>query len=97
MSPEDPTVGMELIDHYKFQILKEVHPLGVMRKDARVKHVGVCDDHISPGPNGLPGVLGRVSVVGECGDRFSDPLDEILEFKHLILGEGFSREEIKGL
>jgi len=54
-----------------------------------MKHIRVGDHNVPAGPDGLPDILGSVSIVGERGDRFFDPLDEVLEFKHLILGKGF--------
>ena len=97
MSAEDSPVGMQFVNHHKFQILEEVHPLRVVGEDACMKHVRVRDHNIPPGANGLPSILRSVSVIGERGDQFSDPLDEFLEFKHLILRKGFGREEIKCL
>ena len=50
------------------QVLEELDPLGVVRQDAGVEHVGVGQDDVAAGPDGLAGVLGRVAVVGEDAD-----------------------------
>ena len=34
-----------------------------------MKHIGIRDHNIALGADGLPGILGRVSVIGEGGDR----------------------------
>jgi hypothetical protein len=97
MSPEDSPIGMEFINHHKFQILEKVHPLRVVGKDSCMEHVRVGDHNIPAGPDGLTGILRSISIIGERSDRFFDSLDEILEFNHLVLGESLGGKEVKGL
>src|SRR4030042_1326164 len=97
MRTEDTTVSVKFVDHHKFQILEESHPLRMMGKNARMKHIRVGDHNISLGANGLSGILRGISIISESGHRFSDPLNQVLELEHLVLGKGFCWKEIKGL
>jgi hypothetical protein len=97
MRTENPSVSVEFINHYKFQILKEVHPLCVMGKDTRMKHIRIGDHDIPLGSDGLPRILWGIPIIGKSGNRLSNPLDEVLKLKHLVLGKGFRRKEIKSL
>ena len=94
---EDPSVGMEFIDHDEFQILEEGHPLRMMGKDGRVEHVGIGDHDVPLGPNCLSGIRRRISIIRERGNRFCNPVDQILKLEHLILRECLCGEKIQSL
>ena len=44
MRAEDAPVGVHFIDDDEAQAAEEFHPVGVVRQDAGVKHVGVGQD-----------------------------------------------------
>ena len=97
MRAEDAAVHVRLVHDDVPEVVEHVAPAVVVRQHSDVEHVGVGENQIGPGPHGPPGILWRVSVVGESRDRFSNPLNKGLEFKHLVLGKGLRREEIERL
>jgi hypothetical protein len=97
MGTEDSSISMEFIDHHEPKIFEEGNPFRVVREDARVEHIGIRDDNIPFGSDGLPGILRCISIIRAGGDRLLKPSDHALEFNHLVLRKGFGRKEIKGL
>jgi hypothetical protein len=63
MGAEHSAVDVRLVHHDVAEVLQDVSPTVVMRKDANVEHVGVREDQIRPLAD-LPAALGlRVPVV----------------------------------
>ena len=89
-------MAVQLVHHHVAEVLEKLHPLGVVGQDALVQHVGVGDDHVGAGADGLAGVAGRVPVVGEGADVHAQRLDERVHLRELVLGEGLGREEVQG-
>jgi len=65
MATEDSTVRVELVDDDIAKVLKEGGPLGVVRQDPGVEHIGVRQHEVRPRADGTPRVLRRVAVVRE--------------------------------
>jgi hypothetical protein len=99
MAAEHAAIGMQLVDDDIPQILEELGPTRVMRKDARMHHVGIAEDEVRTRADRPPGVLRRIAVVREHADLGGRPLLERfahrLQFSELILGERLRREEVQ--
>ncbi len=95
--PEDSTVGMKLVDDDVPQVLKELDPLGMVGKDARMEHIRIGDYDVPMSPNRLASILGGIPIVGEGSDGVSHGIDKLLKFSHLILGERLCWEEVDSL
>ncbi len=99
VAAEDAAVGVQLVDDDEAEVLEQADPLGVMRQDPRVQHVGVREHHLRPRADRAPRVLGRVAVVGEHAEveagRLVEDLRQAVEFGQLILGQRLGREEIQ--
>ncbi len=85
MAAEDAAVVVELVDDDVLEVLEELDPLRVVRQDAGVEHVGVGQDDVAAGPDGLAGVLGRVAVVGEDADLLGQAGVDVVELGPLVL------------
>jgi hypothetical protein len=96
VAAEDAAVIVELVDDDVLEVLEQLDPLGVVRQDAGVEHVGVGQDDVAAGPDGPAGVLGRVAVVGEDPDLLGQAPVDIVELGLLVLRQGLGREEIHG-
>ena len=64
VAAEDAAVRVQLVDDDELQVLEELEPLRVVRKDRRVEHVRVGDDHLPGGAHDAADVRRRVAVVG---------------------------------
>ena len=96
VAAEDAAVVVELVDDDVLEVLEQLDPLGVVRQDPGVEHVGVRQDDVAAGPDGPAGVLGRVAVVGEDADLLRQPPVDVVELGLLVLGQGLGREEVQG-
>ena len=94
VTAEDPSIGVQLVDHHVAEVLEEVHPLGVMRQDARVQHVGVGQDEIRPCPHRAARVLRRVAVISVHA-HVRERLGELRQLRQLILGESLGGKEVQ--
>ena len=94
VAAEDAAIRVQLVDHDVAEILEEVHPLGVVRQDAGVEHVGIGEHEVGPRAHRAAGVLRSVTVVrvhAHVGQR----LRELRQLGELILGEGLGGEQIQ--
>ncbi len=91
---EDAAIAVHLVDDDVSQPVEELVPLGVVRQDAGVQHVGIGDDDV-PGPANQP-PLGRrrVAVIRIGFDVRPGQLDQILQPGVLILRQRLRREEV---
>jgi hypothetical protein len=96
VAAEDAAVVVELVDDNVLEVLEKLDPLGVMGQDPGMEHVGVGQDDVAAGPDGLARVLGRVAVVGEDADLLGQPRVDVVELGLLVLGQGLGGEEVKG-
>ena len=94
VAAEDAPIGVELVDDDVAEILEEVHPLGVMRQDSRVEHVGIGQHQVGACAHRAPRVLRRVAVISvhaHVGQR----LGQRRQLGQLILGQRLGREQIE--
>ncbi len=96
MAAEHPAVDVQLVHHHVLQIGKELLPLGVVRQDAGMQHVGVGDHHMALLADGLARVIGRIAVIGEGLDVGLQFADETVHLVHLVIGQGLGGEEVNG-
>ena len=68
MTTEDASIGVQLVDDDELEILEQLGPARMMRKDSRVHHVRVAEDDVRTAADGAPGVLRRIAVVCEDAD-----------------------------
>ncbi len=59
--------------HDVAKILEQAHPFGVVRQDAGVQHVRICEDHVRAFADSFARVAGRVAVIGEHAERARFP------------------------
>ena len=64
VAAEEAAVRVQLVDDDELQVLEQLEPLRVVRKDRRVEHVRVRDDDLPGGPHDAADVGRRVAVVG---------------------------------
>ena len=95
VASENAAVGVQLIDDHVVEALEELHPFGVVGEDRGVQHVRVGEDDVPGGTHRPAGVGGRVAVVGEGADLFTDIRDQPVQFVELVLGERLCGEEIE--
>jgi hypothetical protein len=62
---EYTAVGVQLVDDDILQIREQPRPRGVVRHDARMKHVRVGEQKSGPLPRGAARVDGGVAVIGD--------------------------------
>ena len=86
---------MQFINDDEFQIHKQFLPLGVMRQNARVQHVGIGDNNVPLPANGLARVVGGVAIVGEGFDVGLQVGDQAVRFMHLVLRQRFGGKKIQ--
>ncbi len=96
VAPEHAAVLVQLVDDDVAEILEQLHPLGVVRQDGGVEHVGIGDDDVARLPHLAASVTGRVAVVGEGANVGAEVADQLVQLLHLVLGEGLGGEEIEG-
>ena len=63
VAAEHAAVGVQLVDDDVLQVLEQLEPLGVVREDRGVQHVGVGDHHVPGGAHDRAHVRRRVAVV----------------------------------
>ena len=99
MASEDSTVGVQLVDDHEREVLEQLGPPGVVRKNARVHHVWIAEHDLRARADGAARVLGRVTVVGEDTDllaaRRGDGLSQAMQLGKLILGKGLGGKQIQ--
>ena len=60
---EHAAVGVQFVNHDEFQITEEFVPVGVMRQDARVEHVGIGEEDAGGLADLRAAGGGRIAVV----------------------------------
>ena len=97
MRAEHAAVGVHLVDHHVLEVLEELRPLGVVRQDRLVQHVGVADDDVAVQADRLPRIAGRVAVEGEGTQAELARVVELEQFGDLVLGQRLGREQVERL
>src|ERR1041384_5888326 len=63
MRTEDATIGMRFVNDHKAQTGEEIAPVGVMRQDACMEHIGIAQYDMSIFTNRGAGRLRRIAVI----------------------------------
>jgi hypothetical protein len=87
---------MELVDDDVAEVLEQLEPLRVVRKDRGVEHVGVGDHHLARGPHHGSHVRGCVAVVRVRLEADVRRVRECPQLHELVGGEGLGGEEVEG-
>src|SRR6185503_16247953 len=90
-----PTITVQLIDDDVLQVLEKLHPLGMVRQDARVEHVGVADDDVSLRTDRPASVLRSVAVIGKGLEVSTCELNELVKLFHLVLCQRLRWKQIE--
>ncbi len=85
MTAQNAAIVVQLIDHHVAEVFEKALPLGVVRQDACVQHVGIGDHQIAARANGLARVLRRVAVVSKGAHFIAELLGPAIEFHQLVL------------
>ena len=88
--------GVQLVDDHVFQVFEQAGPLGVVRQDARMQHVGVGDHDLRLLADGLAHAGRRVAVVGVEAQLVAQGLVQVEQLGQLVLGKGLGREQVQG-
>ena len=95
VAAEQPPVRVELVDDDVAQVLEQLEPLRVVRKDGRVEHVRVGDDHLPGGPDDGANVRRCVAVVRVRLQADVGGAGQGAQLDELIGGEGLGGEEVE--
>jgi hypothetical protein len=68
VAAEHAAIRVQLVDDNELQVLEQLGPSRVVRKDPRVNHVGVAEHDVRAAANGATRVGRRIAVVGEDPD-----------------------------
>ncbi len=97
MTAEHTAVGVHLVDHDVLEVLEELRPLGVMRQDRLVQHVGVADDDVATRAHRLARIAGRIAIEGIRAHAEIARLVQRQQLGDLILRQRLGRKKIQRL
>jgi len=86
---------MQFVDHDVFEVDKKLLPLGVVRQNARVQHVGIGDDNVPLPADGPARVIGCIAVISEGFDVGLQIRNQTVGFVHLVLRQRLGGKQIK--
>ena len=99
VTAEDAAVGVQLVDDDIAQVLKQLCPARVVRKDARMQHVGIAEHDMRASTNRAPRVLRGIAVVGEDADvltaRRRQRVRQLVQFRQLILRQRLGWKQVQ--
>ena len=95
VAAEDAAILVQLVDDDVAEVLEQLHPLRVVRQDARVQHVRVRDDDVARLAHLATRIARRVAVVRERADIDAQVRDEAVQLLHLVLRQRLCREEVE--
>ena len=93
---EHAAVGVDFVDDDDAQAAEKLGPVGVVRQDAGVQHVGVAEQQSGAFADAFALALRRVAVVGRHGHIRLQGLDQRSQLGQLVVGQGFGGEEVEG-
>ena len=96
VAAEHASVGVQLVDDDKLEVLEEPHPPGVMGQDSGVQHVGIGYHDMSRLSHGTARLGRRVSVIGEGLEVDLERLDQPMQLGELVLRQRLRRKQIEG-
>ncbi len=91
----DAAIIVQLVDDEILQVLKQLHPFGVVGQNTRVQHVGIRHHDVGFVPYRAPGILRRVAIVGVARNGASHGLIQALHFQTLVFSQRFRRKQIQ--
>ena len=98
VTAEHAAIGVELVDDDEAEVLEQLRPLGVVRQDPRVQHVGVAQHDVRARANRAARVLRGVAVVREDADlglgRLVHVRRQLVKLGQLVLGQRLGRKQI---
>ena len=94
---EHAAVGVHLVDDHVAQVLEELRPLGVVRQDRLVQHVGIADHDVAVQADRLARIARRVAIEGEGAHAEVAGAVEFQQFRHLVLRQRLGREQVQRL
>ena len=86
MTIEHSSMSVQLIRNDVFQILKMINPFVMMGKNGGVQHIWLGEDDSGLTPNLLTHTCWGISVIGVNSDALACLLDQLSQFRLLILG-----------
>src|SRR5215831_3384012 len=95
MAAEHAAVSVQFVENDVPQIFEQPRPTRVVRKNSRVQHIRIRQDHVTFFANGFASVGRRVAVVCEDAETVIEPLVQVVEFLELILRERFCRKKVQ--
>ena len=96
VAAEQPAIGVQLVDDDELQVLEQLEPLGVVRKDRRVEHVRVGDGHLARAAHHAADGGRRVAVVGVGLEGDIGRLGQRAQLHQLVGGQRLGGEEVQG-
>ncbi len=99
VTPEHASIRVEFIDDHVLQIFEQLRPARMVRQDPRMHHVGIAQHHVRAAADRTARILGGIAVVGKDADVAAafgaDEFGQLMQFRELVLREGFGREQIQ--
>ncbi|MOA13746.1 hypothetical protein D3C78_1338090 [compost metagenome] len=83
---------MHLIDHYIFNIFKQLHPFRMMGQNSRMKHVRIRYHDMARISNSRSHSGRSISVIGMRLNACIHQISKLLQLSNLILRERLRRE-----
>ncbi len=96
VASEQPPVRVELVDDHVLEVLEELEPLRVVRKDGRVEHVRVADHDLPGRSNHAAHRWRSVAVIGAGLEVQLGGLGQGAELDQLVRGQGLGGEQVQG-
>ena len=96
VTAKNAAIGVNLVQHHKFQVRQQIAPARVVRQDAAVQHVWIGDEDAVAASHLGALAARRVAVVAINVKRQITRADEQLCFGQLVLGQRFGREDVEG-
>ena len=98
MAPEDASIRVQLVDRDVAEVLEQLHPARMVRKNPQVQHLRVAEHQVGTTPNGAVRVLGCIAVVRVRADVMpmcAQAVRELVKLGELILRKRLGWEKIQ--
>ena len=95
VAAEDAAVAVQFVENDVAQVFKQARPARVMRQDAGVQHVRVCQYDVALLANRFPRVARSVAIVSEYAEAVCEPPAEVVKLGQLILRQSLRGEQIQ--
>src|SRR5712691_8500743 len=95
LASKQPAIRVQLVDDDELEAREEPAPARVMRKDARVQHVGVGHHDVAGLANRCSASRGGVAVIRVDAHIDRESMLQRVQLRELVLGECLGRVNIK--